>query len=67
MLVCKISHMKKKPKTDLDTELDIHRIMSGFQEALATGMACQQGTLTLPDIWFRPFFDVLLLQLLRPV
>ena len=30
-------------------------------------MACQQGTLTLPDTWFRPpFWDLLMLQLLRP-
>ena len=29
-------------------------IMSGFDGAFATGMACQQGTLTLPDTWFRP-------------
>ena len=30
-------------------------------------MASQQGTLTLPDTWFRPpFWDLLMLQLLRP-
>ena len=29
-------------------------IMSGFHGAFATGLACQQGTLTLPDTWFRP-------------
>ena len=32
-------------------------IMSGFHGAFATGVACQQGMLTLPDTWF---------QLLRP-
>ena len=33
----------------------------------ATGVACQQGTLTLPDTWFRPpLWDLLMLQLLRP-
>ena len=33
----------------------------------ATGVASQQGTLTLPDTWFRPqFWDLLMLQLLRP-
>ena len=52
---------------DLHTELDIHRIMSGFHGAFATGVASQQGTLTLPDTWFRPpFWDLLMLQLLRP-
>ena len=30
--------------------------MSGFHGAFATGVACQQGTLTLPDTWFRPPF-----------
>ena len=51
---------------DLDTELDLHRITSGFQGAFASGVACQQGTLTLPDTWFRPpFWDLLMVQLLR--
>ena len=51
----------------LYTELDLHRIMSGFHGALATGVASQQGTLTLPDTWFRPpFWDLPMLQLLRP-
>ena len=41
--------------------------MSGFHGAFATGVARQQGTLTLPDTWFRPpLWDLLLLQLLRP-
>ena len=41
--------------------------LRGFRGAFATGMACQQGALTLPDTWFRPpFWDLLVLQLLRP-
>ena len=52
---------------DLYTALDLHRIMSGFHGAFATGVASQQGTLTLPDTWFRPqIWDLLVLQLLRP-
>ena len=52
---------------DLDTDFDLHRITSGFHGAFATGVACQQGTLTLSDTWFRsPFWDLLMLQLLRP-
>ena len=40
--------------------------MSGFHGAFATGVASQQGTLTLPDTWFRPpFWDLLMLQLLK--
>ena len=42
-------------------------IMSGFHGAFATGVACQQGTLILPDTWFRPpLWDLLVLQFLRP-
>ena len=52
---------------DLDTDFDLHRITSGFHGAFATGVLCQQGTLSLPDTWFRPpFWDLLMLQLLRP-
>ena len=52
---------------DLYTELDLHLIMSGFHGAFATGVASQQGTLTLPDTWFRPpFWDLLMLQSLSP-
>ena len=53
---------------DLDTELDLHRSMSGFHGAFVTVVACQQRTLTLPDTLFRPklFGDLLVLQLLRP-
>ena len=41
--------------------------LRGFHGAFATGGACQQGALTLPDPWFRPpFWDLLMLQLLRP-
>ena len=51
---------------NLDTGLDLRRLTSGFHEAFATGAASQQGTFTLPDIWFRsPFGDLLMLQLLR--
>ena len=49
---------------DLYTELDLHRIMSGFHVAFATDVASQQGTLTLPDTWFRPpLLDLLVLEL----
>ena len=34
---------------DLDTALDLHRITSGYNGAFATGVACQQGKLTLPS------------------
>ena len=41
--------------------------LRGFHGAFATGVASQQGALTLPDTWFRPpFWDLLMLQLLRP-
>ena len=38
-------------------ELDLYRIARGFHWAFATGVACQ-GTLTLPDTWFRPCFGL---------
>ena len=39
--------------------------LRGFHRAFATGVACQQGALTLPDTWFRPpLWDLLVLQLL---
>ena len=34
--------------------LGLHRITSDFHGAFATGVASQQGTLTLPDTWLRP-------------
>ena len=38
-----------------------------WNQAWYSGVASQQGTLTLPDTWFRPpFWDLLMLQLLRP-
>ena len=52
---------------NLAIDFDLHRIMRGFHGAFATGVACQQGTLALPDTWFcPPFWDLLMLQLLRP-
>ena len=48
------------------TKFRLHRIVSGFHGAFATGVASQKGTLTLLDTWFRPpFWDLLVLQLLR--
>ena len=37
------------------------------QQCTSSTHRSQQGTLTLPDTWFRPpFWDLLMLQLLRP-
>ena len=42
---------------------DLHQITSGFHRAFATGVACQQGTVTHPDTWFYPhFYDLLMLE-----
>ena len=53
---------------DLYTELDLHRIMSGFHGAFATDVASQQGTLTPSGTpgSVPPFLDLLVLLLLRP-
>ena len=42
------------PGLDIITESDISPNI-GFHRASATGVACQQGTLTRPDTWSRPF------------
>ena len=53
---------------DPDTEHDHHGITSGFPGAFATGVACQQGKLTLrTPCSVPPFGDLFMLQLLRPV
>ena len=47
---------------DLDTDLNLHRITSGFHGAFASRVACQQEMLSLPDTWFcPPFWDLLML------
>ena len=45
---------------DFDTELDLHRITSGFYGAFATDVACKKGTLILSETWFRPLFGTCL-------
>ena len=45
----------------------VFQISERTDQYFSTGVASQQGTLTLPDTWFRPpFWDLLMLQLLRP-
>ena len=60
-----------RPVSRLYIDFDLPKLtfteLRGFHGAFATGVACQQGALTLPDTWFRPpFWDLLVLQLLRP-
>ena len=53
---------------DLDTDLDIYQITSGFNGAFASSVACKQGTFTLPDTLFcLPFWDLPVLRLSRLV
>ena len=55
--------------TATKTDENENVIILGFSNSVGfeTGVTCQQGTLTLPDTWFRPPFCVLLmLQLFRP-
>ena len=52
---------------DLYAERDLHQTTTGFHEAFATGVKCQQGEVILLDCRFHPpFWDLLVLQLLRP-
>ena len=41
--------------SDIVPHSTFYRILSGFHRTFATGVACQQGTLTPPDTWSRPF------------
>ena len=43
---------------DHDTELDLHRIMSGFHGAFATGVACQQKHFPLRAPGSMPFLGL---------
>ena len=45
-------HIQWQPLTDQS------RILSGFHRTFATGMACRQGTLTPPDTWSCPIWDL---------
>ena len=44
-----------------------YRFMRGFHRKLATGVACWQGTLTPPNTWSRPIWDLHMVYLLRPI
>ena len=48
------------------TESDISQNI-GFQRASATGVVCQQGTLTPPDIWSCPTLGLASVLMLRPI
>ena len=53
---------------DLITELDLlPKLLRGFHETFAMGVACRQGTLTPPDIFFRPIWDLHLFYLSIPI
>ena len=41
--------------SDFEPSSTFYRVLSGFHRTFATGVACRQGTLTLPDTWSRPF------------
>ena len=42
----------------VDTEVDLNESRVVSMEHFATGLACQQGTLILPDTWFRLFYGL---------
>ena len=57
------------PITDLDlfTEFIFYLIARGFHRTFATGAACQQRTLTPPDIWSCPISGLASVLMLRPI
>ena len=60
ILVCDL------PGLDIITESDISPNI-GFHRASATGVACQQGTLTPPDTWSCPTLGLACVLMLRPI
>ena len=44
--------------SDFVPNATFYRILSGFHRIFATGVACGQGTLTPPDTWSCPFWDL---------
>ena len=44
-----------------------YRLMRGSTRTFATDVPCWQGTLTPPDIWSRPIWDLYMFYLLRPI
>ena len=54
------------PGLDIITESDISPNI-GFHRASATGVACQQGTLTPPDTWSCPTLGLACVLMSRPI
>ena len=50
-----------------DFLLNLTWLNIGFYGTSATGVACRQGTLTPSDTWSRPFWDLHMFNLLRPI
>ena len=43
---------------DFEPNSTFYRILTGFHRTFATGVACRQGTLTPPDTWSCPIWDL---------
>ena len=56
--VMKIEENSSFTDLDLITEFDFYLIARGFNRTFATGAACQQRTLTPPDTWSCPIWDL---------
>ena len=55
------------PYTWFEFLLNLTWLNIGFHESFAMDVACQQGTLTPPDTWSRPIWDLHMFYLLRPI
>ena len=60
------SYLWRLPNITILTKVTLPN-WKGFNWIYATGLACQQGTLTPPDTWFRPIWDLHIFYLLRPI
>ena len=58
ILVCDITGLNIFTESDISSNI-------GFNKACVTGVACRQGTLTPPDTWPRPIWDLHMFYSLR--
>ena len=59
MTFCDLTIYNDNPyRSDFVPNSTFYRILSGFHRTFVTGVACRQGTLTPPDTWSCPIWDL---------
>ena len=68
MIFCSLTkYNDNPPPIRLYTNSIFYWLMRGFHRTFATGVACWKGTLTPPDTWSRPIWDLHMVYLLRRI